>query len=416
LHLKIPLWLRAVVVLLILIRVGPAGAEASSPKDTVDHYQEAMQALSEGRVEDARSELGVLIATEPEHPGAWLDLATLRCSLGDASEAERLFREIETRFDPPSGILEIISLQRARGCDGPKASSLGMVRVGRGYDSNANQGVSNPNFSIGSGSNRLDLVVLPAYQPISDQYTAVSAEYFRELPFLNDTMGYVQLRSRQYDKLSSFDTTFVQGGVERAWRLGDWRLRNGVTWGTTSLGSRTYLNQEQLQMQVTPPIKLPSGWQFLLGGGLTYSQYPTFQSYNGTVSELRGSLRRQTDKGLFQVTAGAMVDRQAYQRPGGDRKGYFASLDGRFLLSKGIIAELAWQHQQWQADTEYSPGLIDVRRQQNTNVARASLNVPIDQDNSILTEYQYTDNRENISLFQFRGHRIQMSWQYRFGK
>lgn len=72
-------------------------------------YQEALQALAEGRRTDASRALRRLIEQEPRHAGAWLDLALIQCGLGNAEEAERMFATVETRFDPSREILELIS-------------------------------------------------------------------------------------------------------------------------------------------------------------------------------------------------------------------------------------------------------------------------------------------------------------------
>jgi hypothetical protein len=411
-------WFRAGFALFGSFLIGSASAETLSSARPADHYQEAMQALSEGRIDDARTALAILIENEPDNPGAWLDLATLRCSVGDAAEAERLFEEIESRFSPPPAIIEIINQQRAMGCAGRKnrAPAQSLVRLGRGYDGNANQGVSNPNFSIGSGSNRVDLVVLPAYLPASDHYSALSVDYLSDLPGLDSTSGLVQFRARKYDRLSAVDSASVMAGVERSWRSGDWRLRGVASAGVTTLGGSPYLNQGQLQIQAQPPVSLPAGWQFTLVGGWSYLFYPSFHEYNGNVFEARSALRFYTENGGWQASAGALLDQQVNQRPGGDRRGYFASIDGRFRLQQWGLAELGWQHQQWQASTIFSPGLIDLRRKQDTQVLRASLTIPLATNHSLLAEYQYTNNRENISIFEYKGQLIQLSWQYQLGK
>ena len=411
-------WLCTGVALIASLLTGALRAETSPPFNPVDYYQEAMQALSEGRIDDARSALAILIANEPDSPGGWLDLATLRCSVGDAAEAERLFQEIELRFAPPPAIVEIIDQQRASGCTGPRlqARAQSSVVLGRGYDSNANQGVSNPNFSIGSGSNRVDLVVLPAYLPIGDHYWALSANSAVDLPYWEDTTGLLQIQTRNYDVLSQVDSASLLAGVEHAWRSGGWIVRGGVSGSITTLGGNDYLNLGQVQVQAQPPLNLPAGWHYLLATGWSSLSYPSYPEYDGNIFEARNSLRFFTEDGVWQANAGLLFDKQVHQRPGGDRQGYFASLDRRFRLPRGVIAELGWQYQKWQSSEPYSPGLIDVCRKQETQVLRASMTLPLTSNQSILAEYQYTNNRENISLFEYKGQVLQINWQYRWEK
>lgn len=85
---------------------------------------------------------------------------------------------------------------------------------------------------------------------------------------------------------------------------------------------------------------------------------------------------------------------QSNERP----KGLFHKFDTG-IQSEALIAELGWQHQHWRAHDVFSPGLIDENRKQVTQQFRAGLSFSLSQNQTILTEYQYTDNRENISLF-----------------
>ena len=125
-------WLLGLLMLLPF----PAWADTDAP--AANPYLEAMQPLIEGRFEEASEALHRLVAQEPEHAGAWLDLAILQCRLGNAEEAEILFQAIEVRFDPPPGIREIIALQRAKGCQAPAPRWEGRLRLSRGSDDNVN--------------------------------------------------------------------------------------------------------------------------------------------------------------------------------------------------------------------------------------------------------------------------------------
>lgn len=101
---------------LLLVTGAPAYAQTSPAQK--DLYLDAIQSISKGQRQDASRTLRYMVQQEPEHAGAWLDLAILQCKLGYAQEAERLFAEIEVRFRPPPGIREIIARQRAQGCAG----------------------------------------------------------------------------------------------------------------------------------------------------------------------------------------------------------------------------------------------------------------------------------------------------------
>ncbi len=108
-----------------------------------------MKSISEGREKDADDALSRMIEQEPQHAGAWLDLAIIQCELGHAAEAERLFKIIETRFAPPPGIEAVIAAHRLNGCKGWQAHNKVSVLLGRGFDTNVNQGASKPVFQFG---------------------------------------------------------------------------------------------------------------------------------------------------------------------------------------------------------------------------------------------------------------------------
>ena len=393
-----------------------AGGELLLHGDGEDLYAQAMRALSENRLSEARSALAVLIAQEPGTPGEWLDLATLHCSLGDSFEAERLFTEIESRFFPPEAIRQIISLQRAQGCSRPRKPSSVMLRLGRGYDKNANQGASNPYFSIGSGADRLDLVLLPAYLPHSDHFSALSLDAVFPQVFDGAADGFFQIRTRKYDNLSQVDSLSAMAGLERSWRVGGWDMRGGGSVTATSLGGKHYLNQGSLQLQAQPPLELPKGWEFWGFTTAAVQRYPSFSEFDGNLFELGIGGRYSTVRSMFSMNAGVSVDHAVRDRPGRNRSGGFVGAEGKFLLYSDWIGELTAFRQFWHSSDPYSPGVIDVRRRQNTTFFKVGVAIPWDAAQSVHIDYLYSNNAENISLFDYSGYVVQVSWQYRFGR
>ena len=163
-----------------------------------------MLAIANGRIADAEKILAVLAAAEPSHAGAWLDLAMLYCAVGNSASAAHLFTEIERRFAPPPAILEVMERQREGGCEGGRPKSDFTLRLGRGFESNVNQGASSPNFSFNDGIRQIALVLLPEYLPRRDRFTQLSAELQRDFS-LGGPTGVVQFQSKQYDNLSSYN-------------------------------------------------------------------------------------------------------------------------------------------------------------------------------------------------------------------
>ena len=162
---------------LLLIGVSLCGQALAATGSVENLYQDALRAVSERRVKDAKAILSQLIEIEPQHAGAWLDLAIIQCELGNANEAETLFDTIVKKFSPAPAILEVIAKHREQGCQlnrNEQINSHLSVLLDRGFDSNVNQGASNPNFSLGSGATQITLPLLPEYLPKKDQFLLVN--------------------------------------------------------------------------------------------------------------------------------------------------------------------------------------------------------------------------------------------------
>jgi hypothetical protein len=219
---------RTIAALLASLALGNAHA-ADAPPDAPDAsqaeqqalYQQALQALSEGRRTDASQLLRRLIGEEPQHAGAWLDLALIQCSLGNGDEAERLFATVETRFAPSRDILELIAQTREDGCHPWAPSSNLSITFGRGHDRNVNQGVSSSNLHLDNGA--VDLSLLDDFLPKRDSYTTGGLDYLRDVT-PNGMIGFAQLQWRRNDHLHAWDTSSVFGGVESPWRFGRWAM------------------------------------------------------------------------------------------------------------------------------------------------------------------------------------------------
>ncbi|MFZ6648653.1 tetratricopeptide repeat protein [Undibacterium sp. TJN25] len=408
-------WLRACLLMVLLVAGANLPAHAQGDAGNADFenlYLDALQALSERRLDDAKALFTQLIEKVPQHAGAWMELAVMQCDLGNKAEAERLFQGLIDRYAPPPAILEIINQHRASGCNAAPPASHYSFTLDRGIDSNVNQGASNPNFTLGAGTpNAIDLQLLPEFLPRQDQYTTISADYMREVSS-NGSVGFAQLRVRQYDTLSQYNTIALAAGFERPWRLGNWGLRTTGMLGLLTLDGHLYQKQELLQARVTPPLNLPAAMQFSVVGGLTHLQYPTQINYDSNIWELRGLLSYQSDKYNLQTSLAYMSDLATGPRQGGDRNGWFASAQGRTQLYGDIIGELGWTRQIWQNELVYSPGLINQERHQDTQIFRAAAIFPVRQRQSVQIELRNVSNKENISLFQYNSKSLQVSWRW----
>ncbi len=379
-----------------------------------DLYLEAMQAIAEGRKNDASSTLSRMLAHGPRHAGEWLDLALLQCALGHADEAERLFRHIEDRFAPPQGIRDIIARQRSQGCASWQRQQLWTLTAGRGYDQNVNQGASNPFYTIGGGADG-QLTLDPAYRPQADRYGLVSADYLVDLN-QNGDLGFAQLYARHNDTLASYNTISLFAGVDHPWRWQRWGMRASGLVGALSLGGRLYQAQGQLQLRVVPPLTLPANLEWSVMGSFSHLNYRTLTNFDANTTELRNILAYRTDTRQLQASLGAQNDHAVSTRPGGNRTGWNANLYGRSMLGDKFEAELDYTFQHWRGSTAYSPGFIDTVRHQDSHTLRAMLSYPLTATTALQLEWRQVNNKENISIFQYDNHVLQLSWRWRDGR
>lgn len=388
----------------------PAGAQADPAEAEQDAlYREALRLLDEGHTEDAARMLQRFVGQQPRHAGAWLDLAISQCELGNAAEAERLFVEVEQRFQPPPGILEAIAHYRNRGCRKPEMRmGAWLLAATRGHDDNVNQGASNPRFAIGTGSDLTDYELSPAFLPRSDGFSQLSASYLRQLGG-GGTNVIAQVYSRWHDRERDLDTVSMLGAVEHTWKPGAWRLRGTAALGYVTLDRTLYQRQQQLQARLSPPLKLPADMEFALSANVSRVNYPTRSAYDGTTLELGGIVGRRVARSLTQATLTRLRDDSGSGRPGGDREGWYGNLQWYGEISDRLALEAGLSHQHWRSADAYSAGLIDARRRQNTTVVRAGGQWSVRAHTNVVLEWRGTFNRENISLFQYNSRALQLS-------
>lgn len=401
---------RAACAAALAMACGSAAANVAGDRIR-DLYLEAVRLMTEGRNEQASAAFEHLISLEPQHAGAWLELAINHCTLGHQAEAERLFREIEVRFAPSAGILEVINGHRQRGCLPWAGKTHRSAALTRGTDSNVNQGASNPVFVTGSGSDRIENLLSADYLPRRDSYLQASLEVTRELD-QRGTVAFAQLRSRHHDRVSEQDTNAVLVGADRGFSVANWKARAMATVSVVSLGGQLYQRQVQLQARTAAPLALPPGYELTLSAALSNVAYVTRQKFDANTGELSALLNYRGKQAQGQVALGALVDRGEAGRLGGNRHGWYASVQSQRRFGARLNGELGFTRQDWRGQTVYSPDLVEAVRSQSTRQWRAALSTPLSRSQNLQLEYRHVQNLENISLFQYNSRVVQLNWRW----
>lgn len=375
-------------------------------------YMEGVRALEAGHAEEASRLFLRFLEGEPQHAGAWLDLAISQCALGHGAEAERLFSEIQRRFETPPSIVEIIAAQRASGCRKPALRSQVMLSFSRGYDTNVNQGANSPSFQTGSGTdNELHWELGPEYLPKADRYSQAVADYSQPLN-QGGLFGFAQLRARRNDSVRSQDIVSLLAGIEQPWQWGRWRARGTFALSALQLNGQYYQRQTQVQMRVTPPIALPDRLEVSLSAGVNHVAYPTRTKYDSNTFEVGSMLRYYAGATLGQASVGVLADQGQSGRLGGDRLGWYATVLADTRWNDRFSTQLLASRQVWRSDEVYSPAVIDIKRHQDTQQISASATWHLMPHHSVQLEARAVRNRENIGLFQYNSRMLQLSYRW----
>ncbi|HEY5801865.1 MAG TPA: tetratricopeptide repeat protein, partial [Burkholderiaceae bacterium] len=338
------------------------------------------------------------------------DVAMIHCKLGNAEQAEKMFTEIEQRFSPPPGVLELIHSQRAIGCSIPLQANWA-VAVTRGYDRNVNQGASNPLFTRGEGADQQEYELRAEFLPKSDQYTSIAADFQQDLN-QRGSVGFLQFNGRRHDALRQYDTASLFAGVDQPLRFGNWNLRGTTLLGAVTMGGKLFQKHAIVQMRVTPPLPLPPSLQLNLFAGLAHLDYHASPVFDSDTFESRVQMQYRGERLHAQASLGYAWDNALNGRPGGDRNGFVGTVNLRAPLWRTVIGEFSLARQSWRGETSYSLGIIDQRRVQATHMARAALVLPVARYHSLQLEVRAVHNNENISIFQYNNRQVQLSWQW----
>ena len=204
----------------------------------------------------------------------------------------------------------------------------------------------------------------------------------------------------------------LAAGLEQTWKTSLFTTQLTGFATQLFLDGRVYQKQEGAQLIATPTTQPLKRSQFSMIAGFTAMHYPTLMNYDSHIGELRAQWLFDASTVQGQVSIGYMTDSALAARQGGDRGGALMNMTVRKRFTQQWIGELGWSRQIWQSKRVYSPGLIDQMRRQDTETFRAGVIIPINEQQNIRFDVRSVNNRENISLLQYKNRLIQLSWQW----
>lgn len=164
------------------LALGLAGAPAAAqvpqpaPEEVTDvdaTYQQGLKAQRERRYADAINLLERVVLVDPDHAGAWLDLAISYFHAGDLATAANLFDHVTGQFRPAPPVAEVIARYRGQ-IDQRRAMAerdaqrawRGEVGLGGGYARNINSAPLVGSVILTLGSQPLELPLSESQRPV----------------------------------------------------------------------------------------------------------------------------------------------------------------------------------------------------------------------------------------------------------
>jgi tetratricopeptide (TPR) repeat protein len=380
--------------------------------DPNQRYLNALQAEQEGRNLDAAEDLKSLMAELPQHAGAWLDYAILECQLGHKAESIALLNELEERFHPPAEIQEVIQRARDMDCLPWRPQGQILTQVGRGSNSNVNDGPNSPDYVLGSGIALQKLQLLPQYQQQRDNYDFASVSVASTLT-PNGISGAFQVQTIHNDSVTSFNNNSIIAGIDVPWRYDQWKMDSLATITAIQLNGSIYQENYQLRQRMSQAWQ--DDIQLSIVGDFTHNRFETLPNYDSNTVAARTELVWKDHDRRVRFDAAYLFDQATSSKPGGDRQGWLLGLSTHALLMGEIQGELSGTLQTWNSANTYSPGLIDQVRQQKIQLLKADLIYPLSKDHSLRLELRSVKNDENISLFSYDSRVMQLSWEWKTG-
>jgi hypothetical protein len=336
-------------------------------------YERLLGELSGKTTKQVIEALRAFEAQWPLHAGARLDLALVYCELGNALQAEALFQALETEFDLPSGISQVITLQRERGCAGPTDSAS--PEAGRfwaeafaGYSSNANLATRQERVVFGPQAPIPSLDLAPQSRQRSDRFlgtnAGLSGSFSLDAAGFNVPAAYLQLglSHKAYQRSPWLDTS---GLSLVAWQpFGDGGKGAGAGMANSGLGlgfsqwwvdGRAQETAFRVRAEYWGSLNgIYSGLRAGVSAAVLDQRFADNAAFDSRRAELGIRLRQSLNGQSFASLAlDRFEDRAEGLRPGGHRQGWAGQTAIFWPYAHGRL-QLAWLAQKTSDQDPYN--------------------------------------------------------------
>lgn len=394
----------------------------SATQDPDQLYRLALSALAADQNELARQTLERVVAASPRFAGAWLDLAIATYRSGDPVAATEHLEYLRSQFTVPAALAAQIDYWQQLWqipVTPPVAAPSGwqgQIRLGAGFDNNANAGLANEQIalSLPSGSTVFD--VDSAYLPRASQFgllgiTASGPALAVGTGRLNPV---ILLRVKQLRQESNLSTIDFQPGLmyqQPAADDGSWQANLFAQ--HYRLGGEALFNGLRLSAQRSQPWRT-CHWS----GGAEFEirQHKMVPNLGGTLVGLSAGLGCSVSGG---ASLNAMLktgfERARFDRPGGNNRSTELMLLYDQPLSASQSLQATWQLSHTGDMEGYSPLMQDnAARQLRRQTLALGLRQAISAQWDARLSYEYFAQYSNLPLFQQHGQLVMLGLVHQF--
>lgn len=374
-------------------------------------YDEALLQVDAGYSRVAIEMMQQVVELQPDHAGAWLDLAMLNCRIGNEAATEQLLNLVEERFKPNPQIRLIISQIQNTDCAGyarlseeVKLTQQGVLRaeVGLGIDDNVNQGLNNSSFFFNQGSNLIELQVAPSFRPRADE--------FLQADFIYQNLGLsAHLQMRQNFTEDEFDVLSGFVGYQTKPYLPGLNVQLGAVAGALTLGGNLYQTTYQVNTHITPTTLQSQNFGTRLITAASRVNYPSLGGADAELFDLAlENIWGQRDYSVA-TRVDYTFDNATKNRAGGNRNSLGYNLELLKPLDNNIDIRLGYGKRHTLGEDMFSPGFFNMRRSQVRTSYNLTVTKALGKATALKLQVRKVLNRENIELFEYDNTVVRLS-------
>jgi hypothetical protein len=357
---------------------------------------------------------------EPGNLGLQLDLAVALCSEGRVAQAQRLLLWLDAQPEIPFGIAEVISQLRSAGScreDRPRWRPVGFAALGIGHSTNLNLGPASERIFI-SGLGQ-DLTLAETSRPLAASTRQAEAGVSVRLNSLHPAAR--AFTASAYGQVLDYADQ-PQYRLQAAHLLLSWKPEStsGILTeaqaavATLRLGDGTGLLAHTLNASRMWPIGEAGWWG--VAGTKTWLQFAQRPQLDARQLDLRMKWRHEDTRWRLGIDAGFTADMQAHLRPGGNRVGGQAQVQGAWVLRPSTALEASWRRSRLVDGAPYSPLLFgSTERDSRVTAVSVGLRQRMSSQWGLRLEARHVQARDTVPLFTYQTKALTLVAEYAFG-